>query len=40
MNAKNIESRFASMGARLKVRQIAPQWQRTEYAVDGSSGGW
>ena len=22
------------MGARLKVRQITPQWQRTDYAVD------
>jgi len=41
MNAKNIESKFAAMGARLKVREIAPEWrrwfgwQRTEdYAVD------
>ena len=42
MNAENIESKFAAMGARLKVRAIAPrwvwwnrQWQRTEdYAVD------
>jgi len=41
MNAKHIESTFAAMGARLKVREVAPQWrpwgrwQRTEdYAVD------
>ena len=41
MNAKSIESKFATMGARLKVREIAPVWtrwngwQRTEdYAVD------
>ena len=41
MNAKHIESKFAAMGARLKVREIAPEWrrwfgwQRTEdYAVD------
>ena len=42
MNAKHIESTFAAMGARLKVREIASQWawwnrrgQRTEdYAVD------
>jgi len=42
MNTKQIESKFAAMGARLKVREIAPQWgwwnrrwQRTEdYAVD------
>ena len=42
MNAKHIESRFAAMGARLKVREIASRWQmgnRTwidpvNYAVD------
>src|SRR5262245_1217364 len=41
MNAKYIESKFAAMGARLKVRELAPRWsrwtgwQRTEnYAVD------
>ena len=41
MNAINIESKFAAMGARFKVREIAPgwnrwnDWQRTEdYAVD------
>src|ERR1043166_1864172 len=42
MNAKNIESKFAAMGARLKVREIASRWQRgdrkridpTDYAVD------
>src|SRR5438876_8605454 len=28
MNAKHIESRFAAMGARLKVREIASRWQR------------
>jgi len=27
MNAKHIESRFAAMGARLKVREIASRWQ-------------
>jgi hypothetical protein len=26
MNAKHIESKFAAMGARLKVRELAPQW--------------
>src|SRR5215469_15080570 len=41
MNAKNIESRFAAMGARLKVREIPPEWRRwfgwrrtEDYAVD------
>ena len=41
MNAKNIESKFAAMGARLKVREIAPEWRRwfgwrrvEDYAVD------
>ena len=42
MNAKHIESKFAAMGARLKVRELTPQWgwwdrgwQRTEdYAMD------
>jgi hypothetical protein len=41
MNAKNIEARFAAMGARLKVRQIAPEWRRwfgwqrtKDYAMD------
>src|SRR5947209_3839895 len=27
MNTKHIESRFAAMGARLKVREIASRWQ-------------
>jgi hypothetical protein len=27
MNAKQIESSFAAMGARLKVREIASRWQ-------------
>ena len=42
MNAKNIESKFAAMGARLKVREIASRWQMgirkwidpVNYAVD------
>ncbi len=42
MNAKHIESRFAAMGARLKVREIASRWQMgnrkwidpVNYAVD------
>jgi len=42
MNAKHIESKFAAMGARLKVRELTPQWAwwvrrglRTEdYAMD------
>ena len=41
MNTENIESKFAAMGARLKVREVPPEWrrwfgwQRTEdYAVD------
>jgi hypothetical protein len=42
MNTKHLESKFAAMGARLKLRQITPQWrpwnrqgQRTDdYAVD------
>jgi hypothetical protein len=42
MNAKHIESRFAQMGARLKVRQIPSRWHRgvrewidpQDYALD------
>jgi hypothetical protein len=36
MNAKHIESRFAAMGARLKVREVASRWDGTtrDYAVD------
>jgi len=41
MNAKNIESKFAAMGARLKVIEVAPRWTRwngwlstEDYAVD------
>ena len=42
MNAKHIESKFAAMGARLKVREIASRWQMgyrkwidpVDYAVD------
>ena len=42
MNAKHIESKFAAMGARLKVREIASRWQLgdrrwidpVDYAVD------
>src|SRR5882724_9912272 len=42
MNAKHIESRFAAMGARLKMREIASRWQKgnrkwidpVDYAVD------
>ena len=41
MNAKHIESKFAAMGARLKVRAIAPEWRHwfggqgaEDYAVD------
>ena len=42
MNAKHIESKFAAMGARLKVREIASRWQLgirkwidpVSYAVD------
>src|SRR5690242_4285135 len=41
MNAKNIESKFAEMGARLKVREMPPEWRRwfswqrsEDYAVD------
>lgn len=41
MNAKHIESKFAAMGARMKLREVAPQWQRwrgwvraNDYAVD------
>jgi len=30
MNAKNIESKFAAMGARLKVREIASRWRHGE----------
>ena len=28
MNAKNIESKFAAMGARIKVREIASRWRQ------------
>jgi len=42
MKAKHIESKFASMGARLKVREVPSRWQRRDqqwsdpkdYAVD------
>ena len=42
MNAKHIESKFAAMGARLKVREIASRWRQgdrswinpTDFAVD------
>lgn len=42
MNTKHIESKFAAMGARLKVREIASRWQSgdrkwidpVDYAVD------
>ena len=42
MNAKNIESKFAAMGARLKVREIASRWRQgarawvspADFAVD------
>src|SRR6266704_943833 len=42
MNAKHIESRFAQMGARLKVRHIPSRWHRgvrewidpQDYALD------
>jgi hypothetical protein len=42
MNAKPIESKFAAMGARLKVQEIASRWRQgdrtwispTDYAVD------
>ena len=42
MNANHIESKFAAMGARMKVRQIASRWQQGDrtwiaphdYAVD------
>ena len=42
MNAYQIESRFADMGARLKIREVEPQWDRwrgvwrpqSDYAVD------
>lgn len=42
MNAENIESKFAVMGACLKVREIASRWRRgdrtwiepTDFAVD------
>jgi hypothetical protein len=42
MNAKNIESKFAAMGARLKVREIASRWRQgdrtwispNDFAVD------
>jgi len=42
MNTKNIEARFAEMGARLKVREISPTWSPwnrrwvpvADYAVD------
>src|SRR3954470_21475549 len=32
MNAKNIESKFAAMGARLKVREIASRWRQGDRA--------
>lgn len=28
MNVNNLESKFAAMGARLKVREIASRWHR------------
>ena len=28
MNANNIESKFAAMGARIKVREIASRWRQ------------
>jgi len=28
MNAKQIESKFAAMGARMKVREIPSQWRQ------------
>ena len=36
MNAKHIESRFAEMGARLKVREVPVRWDGStrDYAVD------
>ena len=41
MNTEKIESKFAAMGARLKVREIAAEWLRSsgwrrtgDYAVD------
>src|SRR5258708_13369429 len=42
MNAKHIESKFAEMGARLKVREIASRWRQgdrewidpADFAVD------
>jgi len=42
MNAKNIESKFAAMGARIKVREIASRWRQggrtwvspADFAVD------
>ena len=42
MNANNIESKFAAMGARLKVREIASRWRQgdrtwtspNDFAVD------
>ena len=42
MNAKNIESKFAAMGARLKVREVASRWRQgdrtwtspNDFAVD------
>lgn len=42
MNAENIESKFAAMGARLKVREVPSQWQQgnrswinpTDFTVD------
>src|SRR5438128_1743636 len=36
MNAKHIESRFAAMGARLKVREVSVRWDGStrNYAMD------
>src|SRR2546427_7095470 len=36
MNAKHIESRFAGMGARLKVREVSVRWDGStrNYAMD------
>jgi len=47
MNAKHIESKFAAIGARLKVREIASRWRQgdrswinpTDFAVDIQNDG-
>lgn len=38
MNANHLESKFAAMGARLKVREIGPAWNRWEHRWTPTAG--